>query len=44
MWKGCRFIYFTMNGQGNNRSRMAEAAVNKLKELSIPAMMYYAMD
>lgn len=44
MWKGSCFINFNVNGQGNNRSRMVEAAHRKLKELEIPASVYYQMD
>jgi len=43
-WKGCRMIYVQMNGQGANRTRMAEAAFKSLQEAALPASMYYQMD
>ena len=42
--KGYRFISFDISGQGNNRCRMVEAAKRKLKDLGIPASVYYQMD
>lgn len=44
MWKGCCFVNIPTNGQGNNNTRMVEAAVRKLKELGLPASTYYQMD
>lgn len=45
MWKGCCFIHFAMDGMGNNRTRMVEAAYKSLKESGIEeARMYYQMD
>jgi hypothetical protein len=44
MWKGSCFVNMPTNGQGNNNTRMVEAAVKKLKELGIPASTYYQMD
>jgi hypothetical protein len=42
--KGSRFVWTSIHGQGNGRSRMVEAAANKLKELDIPASVWYQMD
>ena len=42
--KGCRFVWTSIHGQGNGRTRMVEAAYNKLKELGIPASVWYQMD
>jgi hypothetical protein len=44
MWKGSCFVSIPTNGQGNNNTRMVEAAVKKLKELGLPASTYYQMD
>lgn len=44
MWKGSCFVNIPTNGQGNNNTRMVEAAVKKLKELGLPASTYYQMD
>lgn len=44
MWKGSRFVDIPTNGQGNNNTRMVEAAVKKLKEMGLPASAYYQMD
>jgi len=44
MWKGYCFVQTAAHGQANNRTRMVEAAYQKLKELGIPASVYYAMD
>jgi len=44
MWKGCCFIHFNTKGQGNNNTRMVEAANKKLKEFGIPSSIYYQMD
>lgn len=44
MWKGCRLIYTNLDGQGMNRTRMAEAAADHMKAEGLPAMMYYQMD
>lgn len=43
-WRNSRWIDTEAHGQGNNRTRMVEAAVNKLKEFNIPASVYYQMD
>ena len=37
-------IVFSSSGQGNRRSRRAEAIYRKLKELGYDAFMYYQMD
>jgi hypothetical protein len=42
--KGSRFVWTSVHGQGNGRSRMVQAAANKLKELDIPASVWYQMD
>jgi hypothetical protein len=44
MWKGSCFVNIPTSGQGNNNTRMVEAAVKKLKELGLPASTYYQMD
>lgn len=43
-WKGYSFVWFETHGQGNLRTRMAEAACNKLKELGYDVTMYYQLD
>lgn len=46
-WFGGRRYYWVrvpMYGQANRRSRMAEAACRKLKELGLPATMYSQAD
>lgn len=43
-WKCCHFIWFETHGQGNLRTRMAEAAYKTLKELGYEVNMYYQMD
>jgi hypothetical protein len=42
--KGYRFVWTSIHGQGNGRSRMVEAAASRLKELEIPASVWYQMD
>ena len=44
IWNNTRFVSFPANGQGNNRTRMVQAAYNSLKNDGLPAFMYYAMD
>ncbi|MBC9913161.1 hypothetical protein [Chitinophaga varians] len=44
LYKGYRFVNFSANGQGNNRSRMVIAAKRKLVEMDIPATVYHQMD
>lgn len=43
-WKGCYFMDFTLDGQAKNRTRMAEAAYNYMKEAGLPVRMYYQAD
>ena len=43
-WKGYWFVDLPAHGQGNNRSRMVEAAAKKLKEFNVPVSVYYQMD
>ncbi len=46
-WFGGRrwfFVFVPMYGQGDRRSRMAEAANRKLKELGLKACLYCQMD
>lgn len=43
-WKNCCRIDFSYKGQADNRSRMANAAYNILKELKIPTRFYCQMD
>ena len=44
-WKGCYSIPFIpLWGQGNQRTRMAEAAANSLNESGLNATVYYQMD
>lgn len=43
-WKGCYFMEFELFGQGNLRSRMAEAAYKHMKEGGMPVRMYYQAD
>ena len=46
-WFGGKRWYWVnvpMHGQGNRRTRMAEAACRKLKELGLPATMYCQAD
>lgn len=43
-FRGCRWLKLSLRGQGNNRTRTANAAYKKLKELNIPVNFYSAMD
>ena len=38
------WVMVPLHGQGNRRTRMAEAACRRLKELGVNAVMYYQMD
>lgn len=43
-WKGWYRVSVDLNGQGANRTRMAEAASRKLTEAGLEASVYYQMD
>lgn len=43
-WKDCYFVFITLSGQGNRRTRMAEAAAKSLKANGWDASVYYEMD
>lgn len=43
-WKGYSFVWFETHGQGNLRTRMAEAAYNTLKKMGYDVKMYYQCD
>ena len=43
-WKGSRFIEFSPNGVGFNRTHRMETAQNFLKERGIDCVMYYQLD
>lgn len=44
LYKGFCFVSIPLHGQANTRTRMAEAANRKLRELGIPSSIYYHMD
>ena len=44
IWKGYWFIWTPMIGQANRRTRMAEAAAEKLKAHGFNAQVWYQMD
>lgn len=44
MWRGGRFVWISSNGQGYKRTKMAEAAVESLKDDGYDARCYYQMD
>lgn len=43
-WKDCWFVFLPLMGQGNRRTRMAEAAAEVLRCNGFDAMVYYQMD
>ena len=44
LWKGYYLVDIPLSGQGNRRTRMAEAACESLKAAGYDAMMYYQCD
>lgn len=44
LWKGYYLVDIPLSGQGNRRTRMAEAACESLKAAGYNAMMFYQCD
>lgn len=44
MWQGCYMVDIPLSGQGNRRTRMAEAACKVLRESGYNAHTFYMMD
>lgn len=44
LWRGYYVVDIPLFGQGNRRTRMAEAACQALKDAGYDAMMYYQCD
>lgn len=44
LWRGYYMVDIPLSGQGNRRTRMAEAACNALKSSGYDAMMFYQCD
>ena len=44
LWKGYYLVDIPLSGQGNRRTRMAEAACNSLRADGYDAMMFYQCD
>ena len=44
LWRGYYLVDIPLSGQGNRRTRMAEAACESLKDAGYDAMMYYQCD
>lgn len=43
-WAGYWFVHFDLSGQGNRRTRMAEAAKKVLRQHHFDACVYYQID
>lgn len=44
LWRGYYMVDIPLSGQGNRRTRMAEAACNALESAGYNAMMFYQCD
>lgn len=44
LWRGHYMVGIPLSGQGNRRTRMAEAACNALKSAGYDAQMFYQCD
>lgn len=44
LWKGYYMVYIPLSGQGNRRTRMAEAACNSLRSAGYNVTMFYQCD
>jgi hypothetical protein len=43
-WKGSYWLNIPLYGQGDQRTRMAKAAVDYLTSVNVPASVFYQMD
>ena len=44
LWRGWYFVFVTLDGQGNLRTRMAQAAAKSLNESGWEASVFYEAD